>query len=154
MLVAQSGDSGEHAYRTGNRSEWIANLVCDRSRQASHGCQAVLHTHFAFQAPDLSKVVEGIDEAQSAALGHRQRGNHDPEGFAKTIGRTEANFRVGRFSADMWERIEEQCFHRLAPQVVFGPLQQLLGCGIDDSYLAIATSRTQTAATLLNEPLS
>ena len=79
LLGIQGGRIRQHADRTGNRGQGIADFVRDGGGQAAHRSQAILHAHFALQAADLGEVVKGIDKAQVAARAHIERGNHARE---------------------------------------------------------------------------
>ena len=50
----------------------IADLMRDRSRQPSYGCQPVLHAHFPLQAPDFGQVIEGVNVANRIPSGNGQ----------------------------------------------------------------------------------
>ena len=69
MFVAQVGDLGKHAYRTGNRSQRIADFVRDGRRQTSHCGKPVLNTQIPLQAPNFSEVIEGINVAHVSPPG-------------------------------------------------------------------------------------
>ena len=107
MLLAHLRDAGEHADRTGDRSQRIADFMSDGGGQPAHGCQAILHADFPLQSPDLGEIIEGIDVAQRSALRHGEGSHSHPNRFAEASRRVEANFGVGLLRFAVGQRIEK-----------------------------------------------
>ena len=70
VLLVHFRDARKHTHRARNRSQRVANFVCDGRGQPSHRSQAVLHAHFALQAAYLSQIIQRVNISEGAAFRH------------------------------------------------------------------------------------
>src|ERR1017187_5916967 len=111
FIGSQSGCVRQHADRTSNRGQRIADLVGDGSAQTAHRGQPVLHAHFPLQAADFGEIVERIDETQITTRVHVEGGNAHPESLAKPVDGGVADLGIAPVSAEVGEWILEQLGH-------------------------------------------
>src|SRR4029077_15231348 len=118
LLVGHLRRAREHADRSGNGGERVANFVSDGCGQTSHRRQPVLDAHFPLQAADFREIVKGVDAAGSFASWNDQGRNHDAERLAEAVARLETDFAVRAFGTDQRQRIEKEFVDRLADDFV------------------------------------
>ncbi len=151
VVIAEFGNSREHADRTRNRGERVADLVRDGGRQPPDSGQPVLHPDLPFQTPDFRQIIEGVHVTEDAAVRDGKGRDHHPESLAKGIGRDEAHLSVGALGAYGRQRIEKQLVHRLPEKFSFRPSQEMLGRAIYQSDMAVEPGGDQTSGDRLND---
>jgi hypothetical protein len=112
MFAIDVRNSGEHADRPCDGSQWITDFVGDGRGQSSYSSEAVLHADFALQTPDFGEVVESVDVSEDAALGHGQRCSAHTQCLAKLRRGVKAHFGMRLLRINVGQRIHEQFVDR------------------------------------------
>ena len=153
VLVAHFRNARQHADRSRDRGQRIANLVRNRSRQPAHGGEAVLHAHFPLQTPDLSQIVQRVDKSQHPAFRHCQAATRTRNVLRKLVGALRSESPRAAAAIPCWAAGPEINLFRGAHQLRLGTLQQLLRGGVHQRNVAVKPGGDQSSADGLDDVL-
>ena len=153
MIIIHLGDAGEHADRTGNGGQRIADFVGDGCGQPADGSQTVLHSYFALQPSNLGEIVEHVDVSQFPAFWYGQGGHPYPNRLAKFRRSFETHLAVELLRVHGGQRIQKQLVDPRAQQFRRAALQKPLGRAIHQRDPPVQTGGDQAAADRVDDVL-